>query len=531
MPFFVIPMLSMFSLLSTPVPQQPIPVHGVIENPRETFGDVGAFLLTGPTTFGWRTARLSADIDLDKHPLVVDTGGGNETILSGRMSGTGTFEWRSGGVPQVAQSILRGDAANPFSGTFTLSKGVLDIELPAGQNAFEGPLVVGGRDRAIVNLHANETLPDTQTITFTGPKDTGIILNGSTETIAGCTVRNHASIDFSGASTLKLTSGKPIDITRGATLSIVNFNPAVSRFAVTAAPDSETLGRIGFLNPAGLPRGLYSASFKAPGFITPGAIITPANIPFPLTDSAITAREKVYNIRGLDDITGPKSPLRPGTTIAFFGDSLTWLGGYIGEIERALATDQMASRIGTRLINRGINGGGVRQLVTGSPDAAYPGSSAQKPFATLIKDDNVTLAVVMIGINDVWWRKTSEAEFRADLELLVTSAKEQRVRLVLCTMLGRGELPGSANADDAKIDAYCGIIRDVAAKAHCTLVDIRAAAQAWWMNTNAALRPDGTLASKAQDILTYDGVHPNAKGNQLLASQIAAGIAKALRSR
>jgi len=170
MPSFVIPMLSMFSLLSTPVPQQPIPVHGVIENPRETFGDVGAFLLTGPTTFGWRTARLSADIDLDKHPLVVDTGGGNETILSGRMSGTGTFEWRSGGVPQVAQSILRGDAANPFSGTFTLSKGVLDIELPAGQNAFEGPLVVGGRDRAIVNLHANETLPDTQTITFTGPK-------------------------------------------------------------------------------------------------------------------------------------------------------------------------------------------------------------------------------------------------------------------------------------------------------------------------------------------------------------------------
>ncbi len=531
MPSFVIPILSIFPLLSASVPQQPIPVHGVIENPRETFGDVGAFLLTGPTTFGWQTARLSADIDLDKYPLVIDTGGGNETILSGRITGSGTFEWRSGGVPQVAPSILRGDRANTFSGTFTLSKGVLDIELPDGQNAFAGPLVIGGRDRAIVNLHANETLPDTQTITFTGPKDTGIALNGSTETIAGCTVHNHASIDFSGASTLKLTSGKPIEITRGATLSIVNFNPDVSRFAVTDVPDSETLGRIGFLNPTGLPRGLYSASVKAPGFITPGAIVTPANVPFPLTEQATTAREKVYNIRGLDDITGPKSPLRPGTTIAFFGDSLTWLGGYIGELERALANDQTTSRIGTRLINRGINGGGVRQVVAGSPDAAYPGSSAQKPFAALIKDDNVTLAVVMIGINDVWWRKTSEAEFRADLELLATSAKEQGVRLVFCTMLGRGELPGGANPDDAKIDAYSGIIRDVAAKAHGTLVDIRSAAQAWWMNTNAALRPDGTLASKPQDILTYDGVHPNAKGNQLIASQIAAGIAKALRSR
>ena len=529
MPSFVIPMLSMFPLLCASVPQQPIPVHGVIESPLETFGDVGAFLLTGPTTFGWRTARLSADIDLDKYPLVVDTGGGNETILRGRISGSGTFEWRSGGVPQVAPSILRSDRANPFTGTFTLSKGVLDIELPAGENAFQGPLVVGGRDRAIVNLHANDTLPDKQTITFTGPKDTGIVLNGVTETIAGCQIRNHASIDFSGASSLKLTSNTAIRVSRGATLSILNFKPGVSRFAVTNAPDSETLSRIGFLNPAGLPRGLYSATSSTPGFITPGAMVTPANLPFAIDEQANTAREKVFNIRGLDDITGPKSPIRPATTIAFFGDSLTWLGGYITEIERALANDKTTSRIGTRLINRGINGGGAKQLVAGSPDAAFPGSSPQKPFATLLRDDHVGVAVVMIGINDVWWRNTSEADFRADLEKLASAAKEQHVRLVLCTMLGRGELPGGANPDDAKIDTYCAITRDVAATSHCTLVDVRAAAQAWWMNTNTALRPDGTLASKAQDILTYDGVHPNAKGNQLLASQIAAGIARALR--
>jgi hypothetical protein len=218
----------------TPV-LQAIPIQGVVESPHDTHRGAAAFALTGPTTFGWRTGQLSASVDIGDHAFLVDTGGGNETILSGRISGSGTFEWRSGGVPQVAQSILRGDTANTFSGTFTLSKGVLDIELPAGQNAFQGPLVVGGRDRAVVNLHANETLPDTQTITFTGPKDTGIVLNGVTETIAGCQVRNHASIDFSGASSLKLTSSTAIRVSRGATLSIVNFNPAVSRFAVAAA--------------------------------------------------------------------------------------------------------------------------------------------------------------------------------------------------------------------------------------------------------------------------------------------------------
>ncbi len=508
---------------------QAIPIQGVVESPHDAHRGAATFTLTGPTTFGWRTGQLSASVDIGAHAFLVDTGGGNETILSGRISGSGTFEWRSGGVPQVAQSILRGDTANPFSGTFTLSKGVLDIELPAGQNAFEGPLVVGGRDRAIVNLHANDTLPDTQTITFTGPKDTGIVLNGVTETIAGCQIRNHASIDFSGASSLKLTSINAIRVSRGATLSIINFKPGVSRFAIAAAPDSETLSKIGFLNPAGLPRGLYSATSSTPGFITPGQMVTPANLPFAIDEQATAAREKVFNIRGLDDITGQKSPIRPATTIAFFGDSLTWLGGYITEIERALANDKTTSRIGTRLINRGINGGGAKQLVAGSPDAGFPGSSAQKPFATLLRDDHVGVAVVMIGINDVWWRNTSEADFRADLEKLATAAKAQHVRLVLCTMLGRGELPGGANPDDAKIDAYCAITRDVAAKSHSTLVDVRAAAQAWWMNTNTALRPDGTLASKSQDILTYDGVHPNSKGNQLLASQIAAGIARALR--
>lgn len=520
----------MFPLLSASVKQQPVPVHGVFEHPRETFGDASAFHLTGPTTFGWRTARLSADIDLDKYPLVIDTGGGNETILSGRISGSGTFEWRSGGVPQVAPSILMGLMANPFSGTFKLSKGVLDIEFPDHQNAFQGPLVVGGRDRAIVSLHANETLPDSQSVTFTGPSDTGIVLNGVTETIASTYVRNHATIDFSGSSTLTLSSDTPLTIDTGATLTISNYHPGKSRFAIKNPPDSATLGRIGFLNPTGLPRGLYRAISSTPGCITPGARIEPTNTSFPLTEKAYAARERIYNIRGLDDITGENSPIAKDTTISFFGDSLTWLGSYIAELERAIATDQTTQRRGIRLINRGINGGGVRQIVTGSPDAAYPGNSPQKPFATLLEEDHVDVAVVMIGINDVWWRKTSPNDFKSDLLQLAASAKKRRVRLVLCTILGRGELPGGLNPDDVKIDAYSQMIRTVAKESGCTLVDVRAAAQAWWMNTNAALRPDATLASKAQDILTYDGVHPNAKGNQLLASQIAAGIARALRS-
>lgn len=530
---FALPIISLIATCRvTALEDKPvIAIQGDVESPHDKYPGAKAFALTGPTTFGWRTGHLSADINIGVNAFVIDTGGGNETVLTGRISGSGTFEWRSGGVPQVAPSVIRADTGNPFTGTFTLSKGVLDIELPAGQNAFQGPLVVGGRDRAIVNLHANETLPDNQSVTFTGPKDTGLTLNGVTETIAGCTIRNHATLDFSGGSTLKLTARTPFTIPNGSTLSIVNYKPGASHFNVATSPDAETIGRIGFLDPAGLPRGLYRASTNSAGDIIPSERIQATNAPFPLTEQAYASRDKVYNIRGLDKLTVTNTPLPAGSTIAFFGDSLTWLGGYIAEIERALANSQSTARLATKLINRGINGGGVHQVLIGSPDAAYPGSSPQKAFATLIQEDKVTVAVVMIGINDVWWRKTSEADFRADLEKIVAAAAENHVRLVLCTMLGRGELPGGANPDDTKIDAYSSIIRDVAKRTGSTLVDVRAAAEAWWMNTNAALRPDGTLASKSQDILTYDGVHPNTRGNQLIASQIAAGIAQALRKK
>ena len=80
---------------ATPV-LQAIPIHGVVESPHDAHRGAAAFTLTGPTTFGWRTGQLSAKVDIGDHAFLVDTGGGNETILSGRISGSGPFEWRAG---------------------------------------------------------------------------------------------------------------------------------------------------------------------------------------------------------------------------------------------------------------------------------------------------------------------------------------------------------------------------------------------------------------------------------------------------
>lgn len=183
-----------------------------------------------------------------------------------------------------------------------------------------------------------------------------------------------------------------------------------------------------------------------------------------------------------------------------------------------------------QLFNRGVNGGGVLSLRDGSEKAAYPGDSAQESFRDVIATDGADVAVVFIGINDVWWRETSPEVFEQGLRDLAAAARDRGSRIVMATMTARGELPDGKNPDDPKIDRYCDITRTVAKETGATLVDLRAAYLACLQNRNAVLRVDGALFSKPSGVLTYDGVHPTADGNRLLANLLADGIARALES-
>ena len=138
--------------------------------------------------------------------------------------------------------------------------------------------------------------------------------------------------------------------------------------------------------------------------------------------------------------------------------------------------------------------------------------------------DQTTIAVLFIGINDLWWRNTTPDDFRQRLTDIAAAAKKQGVKLVIATMATHGELPDGENAHDAKIEKFAQIVRDVAAKAGRPLVDLRKAFIAYNQNFNGELQLDGSLISRPSGVLTYDGVHPTQKGNELLADMIAKGI-------
>lgn len=226
------------------------------------------------------------------------------------------------------------------------------------------------------------------------------------------------------------------------------------------------------------------------------------------------------------------STLDKDTRISFFGDSITWQNVYISEIQQALESGEGTKDSGIHLFNHGINGGGVLSIRDGSDKAAYVEAKTrngkQKPFAEVIAADQADIAVVFIGINDVWWRKTSPADFEQALRDIAASAKAKKTTLVLATLTVYQEKPDGSNPLDPKCDQYAEITRKVARSTGATLVDLRSVYLAYLRNHNAELRVDGSLNYVRTGVVTYDGVHPNAAGNGLLADHISRGIHDAL---
>ncbi|MEX0778065.1 MAG: GDSL-type esterase/lipase family protein [Phycisphaeraceae bacterium] len=326
------------------------------------------------------------------------------------------------------------------------------------------------------------------------------------------------------------SSGQEWDLHQN--LVIRNYKPGKDKvvFGSNAqALKAEQLARVGFADPVGQEPGLmFTARMLTSGQVEPGPRIKPAPLPFDASDEARAGRAKLYEVDGLAKLTGKNTPLKDGMTIAFFGDSITWLNGYIAAIDSAIKSGPGTSNMKIKLVNRGINGGGVLQIRDGSDKAGYPGDTRQAPFAQLLESDKADVAVVFIGINDVWWRNTSPENFDKAMRDLVASAKAHHATLVLATLTVHGERPDGSNGNDPKIEQYCQIIRKVAQETRTTLVDLRKAYIAYEQNHNIRYHLDGSLNAATSGILTYDGVHPNEKGVQLLGSLLGDGIYQAM---
>lgn len=197
--------------------------------------------------------------------------------------------------------------------------------------------------------------------------------------------------------------------------------------------------------------------------------------------------------------------LRLGDRVAFFGDSITWQGGFIDQIERSLHKTAASKHV--TLIRRGLNGAKSTDILNGVKDLF---GQTQGPFASVLKSDQPDVVVIMVGINDVWHgdKGNSATQYKAAMKSLAKQAGRCRLVLVSPTVIGE------TNSEfEPRLIEASQIVRSIAAEVGAIFVDAHAA-------FNKERR---TLKG-----LTYDGVHLTDAGNRLLTDLISSGIARTL---
>ncbi len=202
------------------------------------------------------------------------------------------------------------------------------------------------------------------------------------------------------------------------------------------------------------------------------------------------------------------SASKKSKTIVFFGDSITEFGvlpgGYLQVLNEMLAQNGIAP---ITCLGAGISGNKIYDL-----------------YFRLEEDvlrKNPALVVILIGVNDVWHKVlhgtgTDAEKFEKFYKVILNQLKAANIPVVLCTIISIGEKIQGQNPQDADIDLYNGIIRNLAITYQHPLCDLRKAALDFIIKNNTANVDRG--------FLTKDGVHLNETGNRIVAENILQNI-------
>ena len=230
----------------------------------------------------------------------------------------------------------------------------------------------------------------------------------------------------------------------------------------------------------------------------------------------------------LKALAGPDTLLTQNARVAFFGDSITWLGLYEAVLAAALAASPTTKGMNVTLINEGVNGGTTSDLVLGfSPWGALV---PNRTFADVVALVQPTVVGLQIGINDVLQlpcgaRCSNTSEFARILRTeLIDVARAAGAAVYVASVTVIGEAPSFNSSTDLLLDSFARTAMLVAAEAGAPFVDLRDAYKTYEMAENCMHLHDG--------LLTYDGVHPTSPdGATMLANMHAGGILAALQQQ
>ncbi|MBL0359311.1 MAG: G-D-S-L family lipolytic protein [Chitinophagaceae bacterium] len=190
--------------------------------------------------------------------------------------------------------------------------------------------------------------------------------------------------------------------------------------------------------------------------------------------------------------------------IIFFGDSITQMGtnegGYISLLNESLEKKGTASRYD--ISGSGVGYNKVYDLYLRMEDDVLA-KSPDKVF-------------IWIGVNDVGHKTsgtgTDPDKFEKFYEAIIKKMQDKRIQLVLCTPAVIGERNDYTNQQDGDLNYYSIMIRNLAKKFNCGLLDFRKIFHDYEVAHNTDNKESG--------ILTTDRIHLNKTGNKLVAEEI-----------
>jgi isoamyl acetate esterase len=205
------------------------------------------------------------------------------------------------------------------------------------------------------------------------------------------------------------------------------------------------------------------------------------------------------------------STMQQKQRIVFFGDSITQAGvqpkGYITVLGEMMKQKGIADKY--ELVGAGIGGNKVYDLYLRVEDDVLA--------------KNPQTVVIWVGVNDVWHKRTSGTGTDADkferfYNALIKKLKDKNINVFLTTPAAIGEKTDYTNELDGDLNRYAAMIRQIAQKNNCQLVDLRKAFLEYNLANNKENRESG--------ILTTDRVHLNEKGNQVVAEEMLKALVR-----
>ncbi len=191
--------------------------------------------------------------------------------------------------------------------------------------------------------------------------------------------------------------------------------------------------------------------------------------------------------------------------VIFFGDSITQQGaepgGYIARVDSMYKLENRSGQF--EFAGSGISGDKVYDLYLRMDDDVL----AKKP----------DIVVIYIGTNDASHKFSADTDTDADkfekfYTAILQKLKVKNINIILCTPAVIGEKTDLTNQQDGNMNRYAGIVRNLAQKNDLPLVDLRQKFLDYNKHFNTKNKESG--------ILTRDGVHLNATGNQVVAEEM-----------